>query len=121
MSVADFDDESRVFAEPWQAQAFAMVVKLHEQGLFTWQEWADTLAAEINESRSEYYEQWLSALEKLAERKQLISRDEREARIDEWDRAARDTPHGQPVELSRIRQAPETSPESNRTSPGSRR
>ena len=34
--------EGPVFAEPWQAQAFALTLSLHEQGLFTWPEWAAT-------------------------------------------------------------------------------
>jgi hypothetical protein len=36
-----------VFAEPWQAQAFALAVKLSEHGYFTWKEWASTLADEL--------------------------------------------------------------------------
>ena len=36
-----------VFAEPWQASAFAMTVALNERGLFTWSEWAETLGAEL--------------------------------------------------------------------------
>src|ERR1700720_382783 len=62
-----------VFAEPWQAQAFAMAVKLSEQGHFTWKEWASTLADEFNaaadrgqpDDGSRYYEYWLAALEHL--------------------------------------------------------
>ena len=41
------DGEGPVFREPWEAQAFALVVQLHQRGLFTWKEWADTLSAEI--------------------------------------------------------------------------
>ncbi len=41
------DDDGPVFAEPWQAQAFALAVKLSEQGYFTWKEWASALADEI--------------------------------------------------------------------------
>ena len=41
------EDDEPVFTEPWQAQAFAMVVKLHENGHFTWVEWGETLGAEI--------------------------------------------------------------------------
>src|SRR5579883_1690337 len=41
------DAEGPVFREPWEAQAFALVVKLHEQGHFTWPEWAALLAEEI--------------------------------------------------------------------------
>src|SRR5262245_4772168 len=41
------DDDGPVFAEPWQAQAFALAVKLSEQGHFTWKEWSSALADEI--------------------------------------------------------------------------
>jgi nitrile hydratase accessory protein len=90
-----------VFNEPWEAQAFAMVVKLHEGGAFTWVEWAETLGAEIKSADRPYYESWLSALEKIVEAKGLMSKGERLARVDAWDRAAHATPHGQPIELSR--------------------
>ena len=98
------DDDGPVFAEPWQAQAFAMVVKLHEQGAFTWPEWAEYLSAEIRTAGStatgeDYYDHWLTALERIVEDKQLMSRAERTERKDAWDRAARATPHGQPIVL----------------------
>ena len=93
--------EDRVFNEPWEAQAFAMVVKLHESGAFTWTEWAETLGREIKSSDRPYYEHWLSALEKIAEAKGLMSNNERLERVAAWDRAAHATPHGQPIELSR--------------------
>ena len=96
------DEEGPVFAEAWHAQAFAMAVSLNERGLFTWTEWAAALADEIRAAPdAPYYEQWLAALEKLVERKRLMTHDEREKRIAEWDRAARATPHGQPILLSR--------------------
>jgi hypothetical protein len=41
------DEGKPVFAEPWQAQAFALAVKLSEQGHFTWKEWAAALANEL--------------------------------------------------------------------------
>lgn len=96
-----FDGEL-VFREPWEAQAFAMAVKLHEAGHFTWSEWAETFGAEIaaHPNRA-YYENWLAALEDLVERKNLLTSAEREHRIQEWDHAARLTPHGQPIELIR--------------------
>ena len=99
------DDDGPVFAEPWQAQAFAMAVKLNETGVFTWPEWADYLGAEIKAAgshpeRGDYYDHWLAALEKIVEAKGLMSRDERLARRDAWDRAAKATPHGQPIELT---------------------
>lgn len=90
----------RVFAEPWEAQAFAMVVKLHERGVFTWSEWAETLGAELKATPDRpYYESWLVALEKLVEQKRVMSHAERHARIEEWHEAAMATPHGKPIVL----------------------
>ncbi len=101
------DAEGPVFRAPWEAQAFAMVVMLHERGHLTWKEWATRLADEIAGARaggeeddgSRYYYFWLAALEKLVTEKQLIKTDELAARKCEWDRAARETPHGHPIEL----------------------
>jgi nitrile hydratase accessory protein len=103
------DAEGPVFRAPWEAQAFAMAVMLHERGHFTWKEWAARLADEIAAARdrgeaddgSRYYHFWLAALEKLVADKRLVMADELAARKDEWDRAARGTPHGQPIELKR--------------------
>ena len=108
-------DEPAVFVEPWQAQAFAMAVKLHEAGLFTWVEWADALAAEIRANPAlddgvHYYEHWLSALEKLVAAKGAVSDRELDERSEAWQAAARATPHGQPIELSRSSQNRETFP-----------
>lgn len=91
-----------VFNEPWEAQAFAMAVSLEAKGLFTWTEWAEALGREIKvQGERSYYECWLAALERLVEEKRLMSAAERLTRIDEWDRAAKATPHGQPIELDR--------------------
>lgn len=95
-----------VFREPWQAQALALTVRLAEAGVFTWREWADALAGEIAaagpaDSGERYYEHWLAALEKLADARGLTDAAERRARRDAWDRAARATPHGEAVVLSR--------------------
>jgi nitrile hydratase accessory protein len=95
------DSDGPIFAEFWQAQVFALALKLHERGVFTWVEWSTALANEIKDRGGEYYECWLAALEALMERKGLMTQREREMRIDEWDRAARATPHGQPIVLSR--------------------
>ena len=96
------DRDGPVFAEPWEAQAFAMAVKLNEAGVFGWGEWAETLGAELKAAPERpYYESWLVALERLAEAKGVTSPEERAARIEAWDRAARATPHGQPILLSR--------------------
>jgi nitrile hydratase accessory protein len=101
------DQDGPVFAAPWEAQAFAMTVRLHERGHFTWREWTDAITAEIAAARvrgdvtTPYYEHWLAALEKLVAAKGLVSRPDLLKRKDEWDRAARATPHGQPIVLQR--------------------
>lgn len=96
------DDDGPVFAEPWEAQAFAMAVKLNEAGVFGWAEWAETLGAELRVTPERpYYECWLAALEKLVEAKGMMTAPERLSRIDAWDRAARATPHGRPIILIR--------------------
>jgi len=96
------DEDGPVFAAPWEAQAFAMAVKLHERGVFTWSEWAAALGDELAaHPDAPYYESWLAALETLVERKEVMTAAERQERIAAWDRAARATPHGQPIDLSR--------------------
>jgi nitrile hydratase accessory protein len=101
------DSGGPVFAEPWQAQAFALAVKLSEQGHFTWKEWAATLADELKaaENRGEpddgtrYYEYWLAALERLVVEKGLTDREAMRERKEAWTEAYLHTPHGEPVEL----------------------
>jgi nitrile hydratase accessory protein len=97
------DDAGPVFKAPWEAQAFAMTVSLHAAGVFTWREWADALAAELAapDDGSRYYEHWLAALEKLVAEKRIVPEQEMERRVQDWDAAARATPHGKPVELIR--------------------
>jgi len=46
------DEDGPVFREPWEAQAFAMALSLHERGLFTWNEWAAALADEIKRAQA---------------------------------------------------------------------
>jgi len=102
------DENGPVFAEPWQAQAFAIAVKLSDLGYFTWKEWAAALAAELKtaEDRGEpddgthYYEHWLAALEKLAAAKGLTDFATLAERKEAWTDAYRHTPHGKPVVLS---------------------
>jgi nitrile hydratase accessory protein len=96
------DEGGPVFAEPWQAQAFALAVKLSEQGHFTWKEWAAALADELKgktDDGSHYYEHWLAALERLVTAKGLSDPAAMVARKEAWADAYRHTPHGKPVEL----------------------
>ena len=96
------DSDGPVFAEPWEAQAFAMAVKLNEAGVFGWGEWAEALGAELKAHPFRpNYESWLAALERLVEAKGVMSESERLARVAAWDRAAKATPHGAPIDLSR--------------------
>jgi nitrile hydratase accessory protein len=89
-----------IFAEPWEAQAFALAVKLSEQGYFTWKEWSEALAAEIKaESDQSYYQHWLTTLERLVAAKGLTTPEAMLARKEAWADAYRHTPHGKPVVL----------------------
>jgi nitrile hydratase accessory protein len=97
-----------VFAEPWQAQAFALTVQLHASGYFSWTEWTAALAAELRQATergepdddaSQYYNRWLAALESLVTTKGLTDFVALNRRKDAWAEAYRSPPHGQPVEL----------------------
>jgi nitrile hydratase accessory protein len=109
------DDGGPVFSEPWQAQAFALAVKLSEQGHFTWKEWASALADELKAAASRdepddgtrYYQHWLAALERLVTSKGLSDPASLLARKEAWADAYRHTPHGKPVELAAGSKAPE--------------
>ena len=96
--------DSPVFDEPWQAQAFALVVALHEKGLFSWGEWAGALSAEVKEPDAapdghDYYERWLAALEKLLAVKGVAAGADVDALAAAWQRAAHATPHGKAILL----------------------
>ena len=101
------DDGGPVFAAPWQAQAFALAVKLSEQGHFTWKEWAAALGDELKaaEDRGEpddgsrYYFHWVAALERLVTEKGLTDHPGLAERKEAWADAYRHTPHGLPVVL----------------------
>lgn len=96
-----------VFREPWEAQAFAMALALHARGLFSWPEWAATLADEIKraqaagdpDSGETYYRYWLATLERLVKEKGVATDEALHRYRDAWDRAADRTPHGKPLEL----------------------
>jgi nitrile hydratase accessory protein len=99
-------DDARVFAEPWQAQAFALVLELHARGAFTWPEWAAALSEEIaaagpDDDGSRYYDHLLATIERLAVRKRLTAEHELADRKAAWTQAYLSTPHGRPVELGR--------------------
>ena len=105
------DGSEPVFREPWEAHAFALAVRLNEAGVFTWVEWAATLASEIDRAQADgdrdlgdtYYRHWLNALETLVASKGLLGVSDMARRKEEWRRAYLATPHGAPIELSQER------------------
>jgi nitrile hydratase accessory protein len=102
------DADGPVFREPWEARAFAMVLSLHEAGVFTWAEWAEALGAEIKRAQAAgdsdtgetYYSHWLATLERLVAAKGVATADLLHRYRDAWDRASDRTPHGKPIELT---------------------
>ena len=102
------DDQGPVFNKPWEAQAFALVLALHDQCLFSWQEWAAVLSEQIAIAQTggdpdlgnTYYHHWLAALEVISRQKNLSNKDELLRKKSEWYAAYINTPHGQPIELS---------------------
>ena len=101
------DAEGPVFREPWEAQAFAMALALHERGVFTWPEWAEALGREIKRAQAAgdpdtgatYYRHWLATLERLVAAKGVVSLETLGRYRDAWDHAADRTPHGSPIQL----------------------
>ena len=101
------DADGPVFREPWEAQAFAMALALHARGLFTWPEWAATLAQEIKRAQAAgdpdtgetYYRHWLNALERIVAAKGVADNEMLARSRDAWGRAAERTAHGTPIAL----------------------
>jgi nitrile hydratase accessory protein len=101
------DADGPVFREPWEAQAFAMALALHERGVFSWSEWAKALSAEIKRAQQAgdpdtgetYYHHWLAALERIVAEKGVTSGDTLHRYRDAWEHACDRTPHGMPIEL----------------------
>lgn len=96
-----------VFGEPWEAQSFAITLTMHEQGLFTWSEWTQTLAGEIKRAQERgdpdtgetYYQHWVAALERIIAEKSVTDRATLERYHRAWRCAADRTPHGEPIVL----------------------
>jgi nitrile hydratase accessory protein len=96
-----------VFREPWEAHAFAITLSLHQRGLFSWPEWAATLAAEIKRAQKAgdpdrgdtYYRHWLAALERIVAAKGATEAANLRRYCEAWKHAAERTPHGAPIEL----------------------
>ena len=102
------DADGPVFREPWEAQVFAIALALQRRGLFTWGEWAEALGEAIKAAQAAgdpdtgetYYRHWTAALERVLEQKGVTDPEMLARMRDAWDRAARRTPHGSPIELA---------------------
>jgi nitrile hydratase accessory protein len=101
------DRRGPVFGEPWEAQAFALALALHDKGLFAWTEWAAMLGEEIQKAQAAgdpdtgttYYRHWMATLERMVAEKDLTTAETLTQYCHAWDRAAHRTPHGIPIEL----------------------
>jgi nitrile hydratase accessory protein len=107
------DSGAQTFREPWHAKAFAMVVLLHRQGRFEWNEWAQVLGAEIaacpqqpgEDPGAAYHRQFLAALERIVAALGIANQGDQLRRKEEWRSAYLNTPHGHAVELPAARAA----------------
>jgi nitrile hydratase accessory protein len=101
------NDRGPVFREPWEAQAFALALALHQRGVFSWSEWAATLGDEIKKAQAAgdpdtgetYYHHWLAALERIVAAKGVADPQTLTRTRNAWERACTRTPHGTPIEL----------------------
>jgi nitrile hydratase accessory protein len=99
--------EGPVFREPWEAQAFALALSLHERGVFSWNEWTAALGDEIKKAQAAgdsdtgdtYYHHWLNALERIVAAKGLADPQTLTRTRNASARACARTRHGAPIEL----------------------
>ena len=104
---SDKGKKQPVFAEPWEAHAFAIAVILSENGMIKWSEFSDTLAKKIkilkeqglHDSGNTHYHLWLSALETILFEKKIMKKSDLKRSIKQWRSAYLSTPHGKPVRL----------------------
>lgn len=88
------------FDAPWQAQLFALTVALNEAGQFTWAEWAEVFGPRVQDVEAAFYwEVWSQALIALLQSKGIAGAAEVQQLTQDWQAAARATPHGQPITL----------------------
>lgn len=95
-------EDEAAFREPWEASIFALVLALHERGLYTWGEWTQALTqtlAQAGPAATGPYVHWLQTLERLLAERGVTDAPELRAHAQAWARAAARTPHGQPLEL----------------------
>lgn len=87
-----------VFQEPWEGRAFGLAVTLRDQGLLSWDAFRDRLIAAIAEAdcrpttgeRPGYYDNWLTALERLLVAERVLTMEEIDARARQFASGERD-------------------------------
>lgn len=87
------------FAEPWQAQAFALTVALNEAGWLDWPDWAAAFG-QARAGEGDYYADWVATLQRLLTERGVADPQAITALTAAWQRAARATPHGSAIELA---------------------
>ena len=75
-----------VFEAPWESRAFGMAVGLSDAGVVEWPDFREALVSAIKESEQRkdgrsYYEQWLSALERVALEKGMVTEEGLQGRM----------------------------------------
>ncbi|WP_255471107.1 nitrile hydratase accessory protein [Paracoccus sp. M683] len=86
------------FDEPWQAQLFALTVALNEAGWLDWRDWTAAFG-QARAGEGDYYADWLATLQTLLAERGVADAAAIAAMSAAWQRAARATPHGQPIAL----------------------
>lgn len=93
------EGDELLFKAPWQARAFSLVVTLHQQGMFEWNEFQNRLIEQVqagafedekDDSEAIYYRQWMAAFEQLLADRQIIDDEIIDERALEFARGERD-------------------------------
>ena len=70
-----------VFKAPWEAQAFSLVIALHESGVFSWPEWVSAFSSNLAKNKikdnysKDYFSIWFFSLVEVLLRKNQISKE----------------------------------------------
>ena len=92
------DSDGPVFCAPWAARAFAMTLRLHQAGHFSWPDWVAIFSAELASNEhgrhaiagdaEDYFECWVNALETILAKNQIVDSrglvDSREYAVATW-------------------------------------
>lgn len=104
------EDGHPAFAEPWQAEAYALVQVLIETGRVNPTQWAEAFGSALRkvaaggalEDSGTYYAALADALGQVLLDDGRLRAGEAEQRVKAWRAAYQQTPHGKPVALLRL-------------------